>query len=51
MSESAKTTVELVIHTLNSISVRGKDNIDMLLGSIIALEKLLNGEKEGTENG
>lgn len=51
MNESDKSMLSLVINTLNSISVKGKDNLDMLLGSIIALEKLLNGEKEDTENG
>lgn len=51
MSESDKSMLSLVINTLNSISVKGKDNLDMLLGSILALEKLLNGEKEDTENG
>ena len=42
MSESNKQTIAAVIRTLNSISVRGKDNIDMLLGSILALEGMLN---------
>lgn len=52
MNESAKNTVELVIHTLNSISVTGKNNLDMLLGSILALEKLLkDADKEDMENG
>lgn len=52
MNESAKKTVELVIHTLNSVSVTGKNNLDLLLGSILALEKLLSDVyKEDTENG
>lgn len=52
MKESAKKTIELVIHTLNSVSVTGKNNLDMLLGSILALEKLLKeAEQEDTGNG
>lgn len=41
MSESEKKTVEVVINTLNSVSVMGKANLDMQLGCILALEKLL----------
>lgn len=52
MNESAKATIELVIRTLNSVSAAGKNNLDMLLGSILALEKLLSdADKEDTENG
>ena len=42
-----------VINTLNGISVQGKDNLDRLLGSIQALEKLLKeqSEEKGEENG
>ena len=36
-----KDTVKAVINTLNQVEVRGKTNMDRLLGSIIALEKLL----------
>lgn len=32
------TIIRLVISTLNSVEVRGKDNLDKLLGSINALE-------------
>lgn len=30
-----------IINTLNSIDVKGKDNLDKLLGCILALEKIL----------
>lgn len=32
-----------ILNTLNLIDVKGRDNMDRLLGSIIALERLLNG--------
>lgn len=34
-------TIKAVINTLNSVTVSGRDNMDRLLGSIIALEKVL----------
>ena len=49
-----KDTIAAVIRTLNQISVCGKDNLDMLLGSIIVLEGLMKddpAEKEAAENG
>lgn len=36
--ETSATLIRLVISTLNSVEVRGKDNLDKLLGSINALE-------------
>lgn len=39
-----------VINTLNSLEVKGKDNLDMLLGAILALEKLLDDIKEESED-
>lgn len=36
--ENVATLVRLVLSTLNSVEVRGKDNLDKLLGSINALE-------------
>lgn len=50
MNESAKTKIELVINTLNSINVKGKDNLSFLLGSIQTLEALLREEKDGAAN-
>ena len=48
--------LEQVIYTLNHIQVSGKDNLDMLLGCINALESIQEGisktactEKEGGE--
>ena len=36
--ENTATLIRLVISTLNSVEVKGKDNLDKLLGSINALE-------------
>lgn len=35
-----------VINTLGSVEVRGKDNLDRLLGSIITVEKVRDALKE-----
>ena len=43
-----------IIYSLNALEVHGKNNLDILLGCIIALEKLkkeLNTAKEETDNG
>ena len=49
MNESTKTMLRVVLSTLNQITVSGKSNLDMLLGSIMTLEKVL--EEEGAEDG
>lgn len=36
-------TIEDIINTLNQVEVRGKKNMDLLLGAIMALEALLQG--------
>lgn len=36
--ETSATLIRLVISTLNDVEVKGKDNLDKLLGSINALE-------------
>ena len=36
--ETSATLIRLVISTLNGVEVKGKDNLDKLLGSINALE-------------
>ena len=36
--ETSATFIRLVISTLNGVEVKGKDNLDKLLGSINALE-------------
>ena len=36
-----KQKIALIINTLNQIEVKGSDNLDKLLGSIQALEKML----------
>ena len=52
MKEETKKMIELVIRTLNSITVNGRDNMDMLLGSIITLERLITvSEEESADNG
>lgn len=35
-----KEKIEMVIRTLNNIEVHGKNNLDMLLGCIMALEQI-----------
>ena len=46
-------TLKKVIDTLGRIEVHGKDNLDMLLGCILALEQLniQSVKKEESENG
>lgn len=39
--ETNITLIRLVISTLNDVEVRGKDNLDKLLGSINALESVV----------
>jgi len=51
-----KRIIQSLIVTLGKIEVRGKDNLDMLLGCIQTLEKLLEAfdesqKKEDTGNG
>lgn len=41
MNESTKQTIEKVIRTLDLVTVSGRNNMDMLLGSILTLEKLV----------
>lgn len=36
-------TIEDIIATLNHVEVRGKDNMDRLLGAILALEAFIDG--------
>lgn len=36
--------IDAVINTLCKIEVRGEDNLDMMLGCIRALKKILEGE-------
>lgn len=54
MNEENKRTIQLVIHTLNNITVKGEDNMDQLLGSIHTLRYLLEndvGKAEVVEDG
>lgn len=44
--------LQYVINTLNAIKVSGKDDLQKLLGCILALESLMKAEeKEKEENG
>ena len=51
-----KELIDAIVESLNKVEVKGKDNLDYLLGSILALEQLskaleeAEGEKE-TEDG
>lgn len=50
MSEEIKNKLWRVITTLEDISVRGKDNLDMLLGCILELERMVKEVKETEVN-
>ena len=41
--------IQSIINTLNQIEVKGKDNLDKMLGVILALEMMISEPKE-TEN-
>lgn len=44
-------TIEDIIATLNGIEVKGKDNLDKLLGSILALEAVVESQNAKAKNG
>ena len=46
-----KQKIALIINTLNQIEVKGSDNLDKLLGSIQALEKMLIDMEEDKNEG
>lgn len=50
MKSTTHRNLELVIKTLNYVSVNGKDNLNMLLGSIQTLEKILQDEEVEPED-
>lgn len=43
------TMIRCVIATLNDIEVKGKDNLDKLLGSIMALESVAQSIEQHTQ--
>lgn len=47
MKEETKQILEAVIRTLNLIAVNGSTNLDRLLASIQALERILQEPEEG----
>ena len=51
MNESDKRTIHAVLQTLDQITVSGRDNLDMMLASMMTLEKLLNEEQEEQSDG
>lgn len=51
MNESVKRAIHAVLQTLDQITVSGRDNLDMMLASMMTLEKLLNEEQEEKTDG
>jgi hypothetical protein len=49
MNESAKKTIQAVLRTLDAVTVSGRQNMDMLLGCILTLEKLANDSEEAND--
>lgn len=49
MKESTKKSLDLVLKTLDQISVVGKANMDMLLGCILTLEGAIKDEEQKEE--
>lgn len=43
--DELKNNLNAVVNTLNCIEVRGKDNLNRLLGTIMLLEKVMSGVK------
>lgn len=41
-----KEKLELVLRTLDRISVTGRDNLDMMLGCMMTIEQIIKGEEE-----
>lgn len=39
-------TIQDIINTLNQVEVRGKENMDRLLGAILALEFILKAQND-----
>lgn len=39
-------TIQDIINTLNQVEVRGKENMDRLLGAILALEAVLRAQND-----
>lgn len=46
MTPENKTTLQMVINTLNTIEVRGRENMNHLLGCIMALEHIMAQQEE-----
>lgn len=54
MNESVKHEIEKVIRTLDMVTVSGRNNMDMMLGCILTLDKLVKDavtETEEADNG
>lgn len=42
-------TIQDVINTLNQVEVKGKDNLDRLLGAIMALEIIMTAQNQSAD--
>ena len=51
MNEATKRAIHAVLQTLDQITVSGRDNLDMMLASMMTLERLLNKEQEEQTDG
>lgn len=46
-----KDRLKLVLQTLDRISVTGRDNIDMMLGVMLTIEKIIKEDEEAEKDG
>lgn len=46
MNQNDKNTLRAVVNTLNTIEVKGRENMDRLLGCIMALEHIMAQQEE-----
>lgn len=46
MNQNDKKTLRAVVNTLNTIEVKGRENMDRLLGCIMALEHIMAQQEE-----
>lgn len=48
--DQIKTSILAVINTLNTVELKGRDNMNRLLGSIVTLEKLVTEIEKENDN-
>lgn len=51
MNEETRNTLRRVVFTLEQIDVRGKGNLDHMLGAIMTLEQIINQPEEAKDDG